>query len=340
MTDPYVRQLPMSLADSSQADPSTSPPIADLVVLSDRVLRLTGDEPAGDAAGSPGFVAVRAGEIIGTGPRDQASRYLGADTTVHDVGARPVMPGFVDVHAHMEVAARTLYQTVDCRAPRCASVTDVLETLRANLGNAVDGWLVGQGNLFFDQKLAERRLPTRAELDSVSTDVAIAIRAGGHVTVLNSRALALAGIDRDYREVDYSVTGLPTVVRDTDGEPTGVVKEMDNLLPLPKLPDAELGPAITHGVRELFTRYGVTTIGEISETVTGLREMNRLHAAGELGARLRVYLWVPGTVSLEEACDHRSWAALRSAQRLRAAPMRRSPSAGACGGRAARPRAP
>jgi predicted amidohydrolase YtcJ len=316
MTDPYVRQLPMSLADSRQADPSTSPPIADLVVLSDRVLWLTGEEPSGDGAGSPGFVAVRAGDIIATGPREQAAPYVGDATTVRDVGERPVMPGFVDVHAHMEVAARTLYQTVDCRAPRCASVADVLDTLRANLGHAVDGWLVGQGNLFFDQKLAERRLPTRAELDSVSVDVAIAIRAGGHVTVLNSRALSRAGIDRDYREVDYSVTGLPTVVRDSDGEPTGVVKEMDNLLPLPALPDDELGPAIAHGVRELFTRYGVTTIGEISETVAGLREMDRLHAAGELGARLRVYLWVPGTVGLDEACAHAEWSPVTVAEDL------------------------
>jgi predicted amidohydrolase YtcJ len=284
---------------------------ADLVLVSNRVIWLTEGDPV-----TPGFVAVRDGVIVATGPREQAQRYVGPGTELRDVGDAPIMPGFVDVHAHMEVAARTAYQTVDCRAPRCGCVADVLDTLRANLGAATDGWLVGQANLFFDQKLAEKRLPTRAELDSVSTDIAIVVRAGGHVSVLNSTAMALAGIDSHYREADYSITGMPTVVRDERGEPTGVVKEMDNLLPLPKLSGDGLRNAIREGVRDLFTVNGVTTIGEISETTEGLREMDRLHADGELGARLRVYLWAPGTVTLDEACAHREWSDFTSPEDL------------------------
>jgi predicted amidohydrolase YtcJ len=284
---------------------------AELVLVSDRVLWMTPGEPV-----SPGFVAVRDGRITATGPRQQAADHVGEGTRLVDVGSRPVMPGFVDVHAHLEVAARTAYQTVDVRAPRCAGVPDVLEALRDALPDTVDGWLVGQGNLFFDQKLAQRRLPTRAELDEVSRDVAIAIRAGGHVSILNSRALELAGIDRNYREVEYSVTGMPTVLRDASGEPTGVVKEMDNLLPLPQLSGAPLRDALRTGVRDLFTRYGVTTIGEISETVEGLRLMDDLHQTGELAARLRVYLWVPGTTTLDEACRHRDLFPLRTSEDL------------------------
>jgi predicted amidohydrolase YtcJ len=284
---------------------------ADLVLLSTKVFRMT----EGDS-GAAGFVAVRDGDILATGPLAAAAAHIGPTTEVRDVGDRPIMPGFVDPHAHMEVAARTAYQTIDCRAPRCRTVEDVLDTLREHLDEAVDGWLVGQANLFFDQKLGDKRLPTRAELDSVSTEVAIAIRAGGHVSVLNSPALRLAGIDRAYQSADYSITGLPTVLRDADGEPTGVVKEMDNLLPLPKLSGAGLRRALRQGVHDLFTAHGVTTIGEISETVAGLRELDALHADGELGARLRVYLWAPGTVSLEEACSHADWLHFRSSADL------------------------
>jgi predicted amidohydrolase YtcJ len=284
---------------------------ADLVLLSDRVIWMTAGDPV-----SPGFVAVRGGDIVATGPREGAFVHIGPDTDVRDVRDKPLMPGFVDVHAHMEVAARTTYQTIDCRAPRCGDIPAVLDTLRTHLDDAVDGWLVGQANLFFDQKLAEKRLPTRAELDSVSTDVAIVVRAGGHVSVLNSLALERAGIDRSYEAADYSITGMPTVERDADGEPTGVIKEMDNLLPLPKLSGDGLRNAIREGVRDLFTANGVTTIGEISETVTGLREMDALHAAGELGSRLRVYLWAPGTVSLDEACSYRDWATFTSGDDL------------------------
>ncbi|GAA1788730.1 amidohydrolase [Planosporangium flavigriseum] len=284
---------------------------AELVLVSNRVIWMTEGEPV-----SPGFVAVRDGSIVATGPREEVDRYVGPDTVLRDVGDSPIMPGFVDVHAHMEVAARTTYQTVDCRAPGCKDIPALLDRLRAHLDDAVDGWLVGQANLFFDQKLAEKRLPTRAELDSVSTEIAIVIRAGGHVSVLNSRALERAGIDRNYRAADYSITGMPTVERDADGEPTGVVKEMDNLLPLPKLDGDGLRNAIREGVRDLFTANGVTTIGEISETVDGLRQMDALHAAGELGSRLRIYLWAPGTVSLEEACAYREWADFTSSEDL------------------------
>jgi predicted amidohydrolase YtcJ len=284
---------------------------ADLVLSSRRVIWLTGETPV-----SPGFVAVRDGDIVATGPLERARDLVGPATVVKDFGDRPIMAGFVDVHAHMEVAARTLYQTVDCRAPRCGGVADVLNTLRAHLDDAVDGWLVAQANLFFDQKLAEKRLPSRAELDSVSTDIAIVVRAGGHVSVLNTRALERAGIDADYQTADYSITGMPTVERDATGEPTGVVKEMDNLLPLPKLSGDGLRRAIREGVHDLFTVHGVTTIGEISETVEGLREMDRLHVDGELGARLRIYLWTPGTVDLEQACKHRDWLGLRADEDL------------------------
>lgn len=274
-----------------------SPGEADLVLLSDTVLWLHPDRPV-----APGFVAVRDGLICGTGHRRDARDFVGPGTKVRDLGRRPLAPGFVDVHAHMEVAARMRYQTVDCRAPQCGTIAEVLDQLRSHLDTAVDGWLVGQANLFFDQKLAEKRLPTRRELDSVSTEVAIALRAGGHITVLNTRALKLAGIDSSYEEVQHSITGLPTVVRDEAGEPTGVVKEMDNLLPLPQLPDDELAPAIQSGVREQFNRFGVTTIGEISETLEGLAAMDRLHQDQALGARVRLYMWVPGTTTLERAC--------------------------------------
>ncbi|MGY1591188.1 amidohydrolase [Geodermatophilus sp. SYSU D00708] len=284
---------------------------ADLVLLSDRVLWMTAGEPV-----TAGFVAVGGGRIVATGPREEAERYVGPATEVVDAGSRPVMPGFVDVHAHVEVAARTAYQTVDVRAPGCAGVADVLAELRAALPQAVDGWLVGQGNLFYDQKLADRRLPTRAELDSVSQDVAIVIRAGGHVSILNSRALERAGIGRDYAAADYSITGLPTVERDESGEPTGVVKEMDNLLPLPALSGEALRAALKEGVHDLFTRYGVTTVGEISETLEGIRLYDELHQAGELGTRVRVYLWAPGTVSLDDACRHREVVPLDSDEDL------------------------
>lgn len=274
------------------------------------VLRATSVLTLGDNEfDGPGGVVIRDGLIEAVLPEGQ----LPSDVPVIDLGDRTLMPGFVDPHAHAEVAAKATYEMADVRAPGCRNVAGVLDALRDQRDRARDGWLVAQANLFFDQKLEDRRFPTRDELDSVSTELAIVIRAGGHLSILNSRALELSGIDADYRAVDYSITGRPAVQRDSSGRPTGVVTEMDKLLPLPSLSTDEIRVAVETGIAELFTAHGVTTIGEISDSVDGgLRVYDDAIAAGRMAARIHVYLWTPGTVSLDEACDHQQWAQLRS----------------------------
>jgi hypothetical protein len=80
---------------------------------------------------------------------------------------------------------------------------------------------------------------------------------------------------------------------------------MDNVLPLPPQTPAVVREALRTGIHTLFTRHGVTTIGEISETIEGLSAMDALARERALGARIRAYLWAPGTVSLEQALDWR-----------------------------------
>lgn len=284
----------------------TVPDATATVIRADTVITLGNNEFQG-----PGGVVVDGGAIIAVLPESDLDGVERARTV--DLGERVLMPGFVDPHAHAEVAAKASHAMVDVRAPGCPTMAAVLDTLRANVHRARDGWLVAQANLFFDQKLGDRRFPTRDELDTVSTDLAVAVRAGGHLSILNSRALQLAGIDEHYRAVDYSITGKPSVHRDDAGRPTGVVTEMDKLLPFPTLDSATARAAIEEGIQTLFTANGVTSIGEISESLDeGLATYDAAIVAGRIHARIHVYLWTPGTVTLEQACDHRSWAHLSS----------------------------
>ena len=272
---------------------------ADTILLGSRVISLqpgVGDHYEG--------VAVQGGRIQRLIRRDQVAEMCGPQTEIIDLGHRPLLPGFVDVHAHSEVVFRTAFATVDCRAPECGKVSDVADALLAASKERAKGeWVVGQGNLFFDRKLAEGRLPTRAELDAVSRDHPIALRAGGHITVLNSKALEVSGIDRNYVPPEYSVTGPPQVDRDANGDPTGVVREMDVLLPFPGVDKSELRRAFAEGIDTYFTSNGVTTIGEISESIDGLQTFDSMAMAGELPLAYRVYLWAPGTMPLEQACN-------------------------------------
>lgn len=277
-----------------------------------------------DAATDWEGVLVRGDRIVRLVRRSERAGLDDGTREIIDLGDRILMPGFVDVHAHAEVVCRTAYRTVDCRAPECDTIPAVLDALSAAEPGGSADWIVGQANLFFDRKLREGRLPSRAELDTVSRERPIALRAGGHITVLNTRALEVAGIDRAFVPPTHSITGPVTVERDANGDPTGIVKEMDVLLPLPSPSAAELAEAIEDGLGRYFTRYGVTTIGEISETVGGLQAMNELALAGRLPASMRIYLWVPGTMSLEQVPhwrDHLSFTAPESAIRIQGVKM-------------------
>lgn len=275
------------------------PEPADLVVLSRRVITMEHDtDPLIEA------VAIRGKRILRLLRREEVGSVTSENTRIIDVGDRPVMPGFVDPHAHIEVACRSSFGVVDCRAPGCKTIDDVVAALSAKAAETPVGeWVVGQANLFFDRKLAEKRFPTRYELDRVSNSHPVALRAGGHLTILNSKALAACLIDRNFSPPPYSITGLPSVEHDASGEPTGIVKEMDNLLPFSKMDREQLASALQTGIPNLFTQFGVTTIGEISETVEGLQIMNDMAACDELPISVRTYVWAPGTLSLEAACN-------------------------------------
>jgi predicted amidohydrolase YtcJ len=290
-----------------QAVPNGAPGSATRrVVLIGRVLPMAGSRPYQQA------VAITGDRIEAVGGREVTDAYRRQGATVLDFGDRAILPGFVDPHVHLEEGSLALSQMVDCRVPRCRSVGDVLETLsqaRANV--APDEWLIGQANLFWDQKLADRRFPTMEELDSVSRTNPIVIRAGSHRSVLNTRAFELAQPERlDGRE---GLTGRAIVESDASGAPSGVVAEIDQALPMPPPDQAELEAALRRGISELFTRHGVTTVGEISNSLDGLAAADTLLAGPGPAIRVIVHLWSPGTLPLDEACDWRKRLAFAAA---------------------------
>jgi predicted amidohydrolase YtcJ len=257
-------------------------------------------------------VLVRDGRIAAVGGGELAASARAAGARVLDFGERYLSPGFVDPHAHLEVGSRAHGLMADCRVPGCRTVEDVLEVLSEALGDVPEGeWLQGQANLFYDQKLADGRFPTRQELDAISRDVPIAIRAGGHTSILNTRAFELSDVVR--YEGQQAMMGGAVIERDSAGELTGLIGELDKALPMPEPAPEVLAGVIERGGRDLFTRFGVTTIGEISDTAVGLSAMDGLMGQDRLPVRLSVFLWAPGTLaSVDDVCawrEHLSFAA-------------------------------
>lgn len=220
-----------------------------------------------------------------------------------DFGRRPVLPGFVDPHTHAEVACLS-EGLVDCRVPRRQCIGDVLDTLSDRAGQTPRGsWLTAQANLFFDLKLTERRFPSRAELDSVSSTVPIAILAGGHLTILNTAGVEQSRLGQ-YRTGTPGVLGRAVIDTDAEGRATGVVSELEGVLPLPMPTGEALRSCLRHGIPQLFTRHGVTTIGEMSRSLEGLQCLDGLLKDEQIAIRVCPYIMVPATMPLAEACGY------------------------------------
>lgn len=248
-------------------------------------------------------VVIRDGRIESVGDASLARRAAESGIPVRDVGNRAIIPGFVDPHTHLELFAAARGRGVDCRVPGCRTIPEVLDRLADGRQNIAAGdWLHGFGNLFFDQKLAERRLPTRAELDSVSTDIPIQLQCGGHTSVLNSRALEYTQVER-FLHGAAGGWGRPVVKLDKHGDPNGIVSEIDQFIPAPPIEAGELGRHIGREFRQRFTAYGVTTFGEMLSSIEKAEIFDERIANKEIPARGAVYPIVSSLDQLEEVCD-------------------------------------
>ena len=172
--------------------------------------------------GNPTALAIAGGKILSMGD-DRAIRGLAvAETTVLDCGGRTVIPGIVDAHCHvLATAARNL--RVDCGPSATRDVDGVIAALREAAASR-NGWIRGHG--YDDSPVGLGRHLTRHDLDRVSMVQPVRVdHRSGHACALNSRALAAVGIDRRMPDPAGGV-----IVRDHDGEPTGLLLEMDDWL--------------------------------------------------------------------------------------------------------------
>ncbi len=141
--------------------------------------------------------------------------------------------------------------------------------------------------------LAEKRFPTRWELDAVAPDhPVILLGIGKHMLVANSLALSLAGIDR---HTDDPPGGK--LDRDANGELTGVLRERGKLRLDPVRPDNVIPryslDERTHALKEVFKHLhanGITSIHDIVPDPEEVRAYQALREQGELALRVQMLI--------------------------------------------------
>ena len=277
---------------TDEADVAPSVPPADLVLLGGVIA--TADPELGNVEA----LAVEGYTIAAVGESDEIRAYIGQETEVIELDGRFVMPGFIEGHGHFLGFGESL-RILDLQDVR--SWNEVVRMVSVAADGAKPGeWITGRG--WHQDKWnsvpedAVEGVPVNDSLSRVSPDNPVRLtHASGHAYFVNDAALEAAGIDRETPDPRGG-----TIVRDADGEATGMLRETARDLVDGAERQYVQGLSITE--REALDRERVRLAGEqaLSFGVTSFQDagertrnffdviefMKKLEAEGELPVRM------------------------------------------------------
>lgn len=228
-------------------------------------------------------LAIKGNKIIAVGSNSTIDKLKSGSTKIIDLQGKRVTPGFIDNHTHFSEVSGLLraVQLRDASSKKefTKRIADFAKTMKAGK------WMLDG---IWDHEAWGGQLPQAKWVDSVTPETPIFLwRTDGHMALANSAAMRLAGIDKNTLDVSGG-----EIVRDSEGNPTGVFKDaaMDLILEvIPALTITEQADSFEAGVDHAVS-FGVTQIHDMGKW-THLKSFQKLHAESRL--KMRVYSFVP-----------------------------------------------
>ncbi len=245
-------------------------------------------------------LAIWQGKVLATGTKDQIWSLKGDNTRLIDLKGRFATPGLNDAHLHLISIGLTL-KWIDATPQAAPTLQSLLDAIREQAASAPPGaWIRARG---YDQtKLDVGRHPHKSELDAVApNNPVMVVRACGHVSIFNSKAFELAGIDENSPVPDGGL------IEQKNGTLTGMVAENAQgavRKAIPKATTEEMIEAI-EAAGNLLLSYGITSVMDAAVgQVAGFDEI-RAYNLAKLDKRLPVRTWLvllgdPGPSIVEE----------------------------------------
>src|SRR5499426_2584965 len=282
---------------------------ADILLTGGKVYTFTWDDPAPDGAPAKNApyspagwrpdaeaIAVRGSQIVFVGSTRDAERYRGPGTRVIDLHGATVIPGLVDSHTHV-VGLGEKQSRVDLTGVQTEE--EAVARVVAFAANIPKGeWVVGRG---WDEGAWANRYPTMKLLSERMPDNPVLL-VGLHSFAVwgNKLAFERAKIMRDTQ----SPAG-GTIVKDRNGEPTGILRDRATTLLTSAVPpptDDQLKAYVLAGLN-VMARDGYVAVHEAGADLRLMRAFESLAAEGK--APVRVY----AMLSARDADLCRAWLA-------------------------------
>lgn len=272
---------------------------ADLILHNGKIVTVDNEFPEAEA------VAIRGNTIIAAGTNEEIEIHRGTETEVIDLAGKLAIPGFIEGHGHFTGIGNAMMQL------RLGDTRNWDEIVRM-VADAVDD--AGPGDLIrgrgWHQEDWDTRpepgvqgLPVHHSLSEISPENPVVLtHASGHMSFANARAMEIAGITL---ETDNPAGG--EIVRDADGNPTGVLRQTAQglLSPVNELWDPDVYEQIEYATREVVSK-GVTSFQDAGSSFREIDAFKELAGNGELGVRLWVMIREPNERLEEKLAEYRT----------------------------------
>lgn len=258
--------------------------------------------------------------IVAIGSKDDIASLVGTKAEYIDLDGQVVLPGFNDSHMHLLAWGQAM-GSINLAAAQ--SVDEIIRLGRKFAENHRDApWLIGRG--WSDENFSEPTLPVKEHLDCIAADRPVLLsRVCGHVCAVNSKALALAGIDRNTPDPPGG-----TIDRSPDtGEPTGILRENAMGLVWRHVPDLTVTD-LKATIREAAIQaaaFGLTSVqtNDLDGAATmdiRLEAFRQLAQSGDLPIRINLQAAMPTLADLHSYIKIRS--EFREVSHLKLGPLK------------------
>lgn len=253
---------------------------------------------AGDGSPSDAVLVGADGRIAAVGASNEVANITHGAERVVDLRRRTLIPGFFDCHMHLLWLGRNL-SNVNLAWPTAKTKEDIIRLLRERL-DLNPGAEAILGNFYDQNKLPGGLHLTASDLDQVSEHIPVRIEhTSGHASVVNTAALKKLGFSRDTSDPSGG-----EIVRDTAGNPTGVLLEsaswtnLERIVPEPTTAQAveALGRA-----SEYLLQRGITSATDANTPVDAIAWFAEAAVSNRL--RVRTNCMVDWTEVLAQAGD-------------------------------------
>jgi predicted amidohydrolase YtcJ len=249
-------------------------PAAETIITNANVWTVDHNRPQAEA------VAILGDRIVAVGTSAELDGWRGPQTRIIDAAGKLLLPGFNDAHVHFVSGGFQLdqVQLTDARTREQFVSRIGAQAKKLKKGD----WILG--GEWDEQNWSPAELPTHEWIDSVTAGNPVFVeRHDGHESLANALAMKLAGVT--------GATKAPPggeIVRDAQGNPTGIFKDAAQSLIEKAIPAPVLAARIraTQRALEYAASLGVTSVQAMVPEYQDIEAFSILAERGELTSRI------------------------------------------------------